>query len=468
MLHFLSDPVILSRIQFAFTIGFHIIFPAFTIGLASFLVVISALRIKTKQPIYEEIYNLWVKIFALSFGMGVVSGIVLSYQFGTNWSEFSHKVGNVVGPVIGYEVLTAFYLEASFLGIMLFGRKRVSPTMHFIATCIVAAGTLLSAFWILSAASWMQTPAGYSIGSDGVFVPENWLEILFNPSFPWRFIHMVLACYLTTAFVIGGTSAWYLLKHKHVKHAKIMFIMSMMMALVVAPLQIFFGDQHGLNTLKHQPIKVAAMEGAWDTETHAPFRIFAIPNQSKMKNNYSIKIPYASSLVLTHSLSGEVKGLKDWPKAEHPNVPLVFYSFRVMIAIGLLMAFVGVVALILFFKNKLFTTPWFLRLCIVLTPSGFIALLAGWVVTEAGRQPYLVYGLLKTADLVSPVPAHHILLSLISFVIVYFFVFSMGTYYMFNLVRKGPSALDENLETELGVGHSVLKPLSVRDIFHLK
>ncbi len=464
------DPVLLARIQFAFTVSYHIIFPSFTIGLASFLVVIAALRIKTKEAIFDDIYNLWVKIFAVSFGMGVVSGIVLSYQFGTNWSEFSHRVGNVVGPVIGYEVLTAFFLEASFLGIMLFGRKRVSPKMHFIATCIVALGTLISAFWILSAVSWMHTPTGYSVDKNGIYQPENWLEILFNPSFPYRFIHMVTACYLSTAFLIGGASAWYLLKNKYVKHAKIMFFMSMLMALFVAPIQIVLGDLHGLNTLKYQPIKIAAMEGAWDTETKAPFRVFAVPKQAEMKNDYSLEIPYAASLILTHSFDGEIKGLKDWPKTEHPNVPFVFYSFRVMIALGLLMSLTGIIALILYRKHKLFTTKWFLRWCILMAPSGLIAILAGWFVTEAGRQPYLVYGLLRTVDLASKVPAHQVLLSLIAFIVVYCFIFTMGAYYMLNLIKKGPASTENKKDEDLEIygQHSVLKPLSINEIFHLK
>ena len=464
------DPVLLSRIQFAFTISYHIIFPAFTIGLASFLVVISALRIKTNEIIFEEIYNLWVKIFAVSFGMGVVSGIVLSYEFGTNWAEFSHRVGNVIGPLLGYEVLTAFFLEASFLGIMLFGRKRVSPKMHFMATCIVAIGTLISAFWILSAASWMQTPAGYSVDKNGIYHPESWLQILFNPSFPYRFVHMVIACYLSTAFLVGGASAWYLLKNKYVKHAKIMFFMSMLMALFVAPIQLIIGDLHGLNTLKHQPIKIAAIEGAWETETQAPFRIFTVPDQKEMKNNYTLEIPYGSSLILTHSLNGEIKGLKDWPRSEHPNVPFVFYSFRVMIGLGLLMVLTGIIALGLYYKNKLFTARWFLRWCILMSPSGLLAILAGWYVTEAGRQPYLVYGLLRTVDLASPIPAHQVLLSLTAFVVVYCFVFTMGAYYMLNLVRKGPGTTEHKKNEDLdGYGeHSILKPLSVMEIFHLK
>lgn len=465
------DPVILARIQFAFTVSFHIIFPAFTIGLASFLVVILGLKLKTGEKVYDDIYNLWVKVFALSFGMGVVSGLVLSYQFGTNWSGFSHRVGNVLGPVIGYEVLTAFFLEASFLGIMLFGRNKVSPKMHFIATCIVAVGTALSATWILSVNSWMQTPQGYSITADGVFIPENWIEIILNPSFPYRFAHMITAAYLTTAFVIGGVSAYYLLRHKHIAHAKIMFFMSMCMALFVAPMQLFIGDMHGLNTLKHQPVKVAAMEGAWETERDAPLRLFAVPDEEKEKNKYSIEIPYLSSLILTHSLSGEIKGLKAWPKEERPPVAVVFYAFRIMVGLGLLMIFTGITALVLFLKHKLFTTKWFHKWCMLMGPCGFIAILAGWFVTEVGRQPYLVYGFLKTSQLASPLASHQVLLSLFAFIVVYISVFSTGIYYMFSLFKKGIHKADDDLTKEYKEyygQHGIKKPLTLAEIFHLK
>lgn len=459
------DAVMLARIQFAFTISFHIIFPAFTIGLASFLVVLEALRIKTGQKIYMEIYDLWVKIFALSFGMGVVSGLVLSYQFGTNWSDFSYKIGNVVGPLLGYEVLTAFFLEATFLGIMLFGRDKVSPRMHFTSTCIVAVGTLVSAFWILSVNSWMQTPTGYSVDVNGIFMPENWLQIIFNPSFPYRFVHMITAAYLSTAFVVAGVSGWYLIKGKCIAHAKIMFVMSMLMALFVAPLQILVGDLHGLNTLKYQPIKVAAMEGAWETETNAPFRVFAIPDSKLETNNYSLEIPYLTSMILTHSIDGEVKGLKDWSASERPPVGIVFYSFRIMLAIGVMMALTGFIALYLYFKKQLFSATWFHKWCLLLTPSGFVAVLAGWFVTEVGRQPYSVFGVLKTSDLVSPVIASEVLTSLIAFIVVYLFVFFMGIYYMVNLVKKGPGSADT---MEFYGQHGVHEPVRLSEILHLE
>ena len=395
------DPVMLARIQFAFTVSFHIIFPAFTIGLASWLAVVEWRYLKTGKEVYQEIYRLWVKIFAVTFGMGVVSGVVLSYQFGTNWSVFSDKTGNILGPLLGYEVLTAFFLEASFLGIMLFGWNRVSRKMHFASTVIVAIGTLISSFWILAANSWMQTPRGYRIGENGLFYPTDWLQIIFNPSFPFRLAHMVLAAYLTTAFVVGGIGAYYLWRRQHVKHARVMFGMAMIMAVFVAPIQPVIGDLHGLNTLEHQPAKVAAMEGLWETQRGAPLKVFGWPDQAAEKTRFSIEIPKLSSLILTHSLNGEVKGLKEWPPDERPPAAWVFWSFRIMVGIGMLMVATGAIAVVLYFRKRLFDTRWFQLWCMALTPSGFIAVIAGWFVTEIGRQPYVVYGILRTSDSVS-------------------------------------------------------------------
>ena len=445
------DPVLLARIQFAFTVSFHIIFPAFTIGLASWLAVVEWRWLKTGKQVYEEIYRMWVKIFAVTFGMGVVSGVVLSYQFGTNWSAFSDKVGNILGPLLGYEVLTAFFLEASFLGIMLFGWNRVSPKMHFASTCIVAFGTLLSAFWILSANSWMQTPQGYRIAEDGLLYPTNWLEIIFNPSFPYRFAHMILAAYLTTAFTVGGIGAYYLWRRQHEKHARVMFGMAMLMAIFVAPLQPIVGDLHGLNTLEHQPAKIAAMEGQWETQRGAPLRLFAWPDEDEERNKFSVEIPYLSSLILTHDLDGEVKGLKEWHRDERPPVTVVFWSFRIMVGIGILMALTGVIAVILHFRRRLFDTPWFQYWCMALTPSGFIAVLAGWFVTEVGRQPYVAYGIMKTADAVSPVVGPQVALSLVAFIITYTFIFGAGSYYILRLIAKGPSTKGEQLYGTHGV-----------------
>jgi cytochrome d ubiquinol oxidase subunit I len=454
------DPVLLARIQFAFTISFHIIFPAFTIGLASWLAMVEWRWLKTGNPVYRDIYRMWVKIFAVAFGMGVVSGVVMSYQFGTNWSVFSDKVGNVIGPLLGYEVLTAFFLEASFLGIMLFGWNRVSPKMHFAATVIVAFGTLLSAFWILSANSWMQTPQGYRVAEDGLLYPTDWLQIIFNPSFPYRFVHMILAAYLTTAFVVGGIGAYYLWRRQHEKHARVMFGMAMLMAVFVAPLQPIIGDLHGLNTLEHQPAKVAAMEGLWETERGAPLKLFGWPDEAEERTKYAIEIPKLSSLILTHDLNGEVRGLKEWHPDERPPVAVVFWSFRIMVGIGMLMVLTGVIAAVLFFRKRLFNTRWFQWWCMALTPAGFIAVLAGWFVTEVGRQPYVAYGVMKTADAVSPVIGPHVALSLLAFIVSYTFVFGAGSYYVLRLVAKGPGTTEE----EVYGTHGVKKPPLVTDL----
>jgi len=456
------DPVMLARIQFAFTVSFHIIFPAFTIGLASWLAVVEWRWLKTGNKVYQEVYRMWVKIFAVCFGMGVVSGVVLSYQFGTNWSVFSDKVGNVIGPLLGYEVLTAFFLEASFLGIMLFGWNRVSPKMHFASTIIVAFGTLLSAFWILAANSWMQTPQGYRIGEDGLLYPTDWLQIIFNPSFPYRFVHMILAAYLTTAFVVGGIGAYYLWRRRHVKHARVMFGMAMLMAIFVAPLQPIAGDLHGLNTLEHQPAKVAAMEGLWETQRGAPLKLFGWPDEAEEKTKYAIEIPKLSSLILTHDLDGEVKGLKEWHPDERPPVAIVFWSFRIMVGIGVLMVLTGVFAAVLYFRKKLFETRWFQWWCMALTPTGFIAVLAGWFVTEVGRQPYVAYGIMKTADAVSPVIGPHVALSLLAFIISYTFIFGAGSYYILRLIAKGPGTPEE----EVYGTHGIKEPPLVTDLVH--
>ncbi|MBT8341459.1 MAG: cytochrome ubiquinol oxidase subunit I, partial [Desulfatitalea sp.] len=437
------DPNLLARIQFAFTISFHILFPAFTIGLASWLAVVEWRWLRTGNVLYQEIYRQWVKIFAVTFGMGVVSGVVLSYQFGTNWSVFSDRVGNVLGPLLGFEVLTAFFLEASFLGIMLFGWGRVSPKMHFAATIIVATGTLISAFWILSANSWMQTPQGYRIGEAGLLYPTRWIDIIFNPSFPYRFFHMTVAAFLTTAFAVAGVGGYYLMRGKFVSHARIIFGMAMLMAVFVAPLQLLLGDLHGLNTFKHQPAKVAAMEGLWETQRGAPLKLFGLPDQEAEKTRHAIQIPKASSVILTHKLDGEVKGLKEWPRDERPPVFWVFWSFRVMVGLGMLMILTGVFAVVLHWRKRLFDTRWFQWWCMALTPAGFIAVLAGWFVTEIGRQPYIVYGVMRTAEAASPVAGMQVGLSLLAFILVYAVVFGAGVYYITRLVTKGPEPVPE-------------------------
>lgn len=437
------DVELLARIQFGFTIAFHITFPAFTIGLASWLTVIEAMWLKTRKNTYKEIYQFWVKIFAVTFGMGVVSGVVMSYQIGTNWSNYSLVVGNVLGPLFGYEVLTAFFLEASFLGIMLFGWGRVSEKAHFIATLVVAIGTLFSAFWIISANSWMQTPQGFYM-QDGIAYPENWMKIIFNPSFPYRLVHMVTGAYLTTAFVIGGVGAWYLYHNRYVKHARVMLGMAMIMAVFVAPMQAFFGDMHGLNTLKHQPRKVAAIESIWETEKGASLKLFGIPDQKNETTHYTIEIPKLGSLILTHEMEGEIKGLKEWAKEDRPPVLPVFFSFRIMVSIGLLMILTGIVGAILYARGKLFTTRIFQLWCMGMTPMGFLAIICGWFVTEIGRQPYIVYGVLRTSDAISPVKPELVGISLIIFIIVYIAIFGTATYYILKLISKGPKIINSD------------------------
>ena len=434
------DPVLLSRIQFAFVISFHIIFPAFTIGLASWLAVVEGLWLKTNDVKYRNIYRLWSKIFAVAFGMGVVSGIVMSYQFGTNWSQFSVKIGNIMGPLLGYEVLTAFFLEASFLGIMLFGWNKVSPRMHFVATLMVAIGTLFSAFWILAANSWMQTPQGFRIDDMGIAHPVDWVKIIFNPSMPYRVAHMVTAAYLTTAFVVGGVGAFYLWSKKYIPEARAMLGMAMIMAVFVAPLQIVIGDLHGLNTFKHQPAKVAAMEGAYETESNAPLRLFGIPNEKEERIDYSLEVPGLASLILTHSRDGVVKGLKEWKPEDRPPVMIPFFAFRIMVAIGMLMALTGLIGAVLYMRKKLFDSRAFQVWCMAMMPSGFIAVLSGWFVTEVGRQPWVAYGILRTADAASPVLGSHVAISLLAFIVVYTFVFGAGTLYILRLIGAGPLA----------------------------
>ncbi len=439
ILDFLSlDPLLLARIQFAFTISFHIIFPAFSIGLASFLAVLEWRWIRTQNPHYQTLYRFWIKIFAITFGMGVVSGVVMSYQFGTNWSVFSDKVSNVLGPLLSFEVLTAFFLESSFLGIMLFGWGRVSRRMHFFATLIVALGTLISAFWILAANSWMQTPQGFSLGAQGRLYPQDWIAIIFNPSFPYRLAHMVLAAYLSTAFFVGGIGAFYLYIQRHLPQARIMLGMATLMAALVAPLQIVLGDLHGLNTLKHQPAKIAAIEGLWETQAGAPLLLFGWPNAAQERTEYALAIPKLSSLILTHRLDGVVQGLKSWPAKDRPPVAPVFWSFRIMVGIGFLMALLGLLSALHYFRQKLFNTRWLQRFWIVMMPSGFIALLAGWFVTEIGRQPYVAYGIIRTQEGVSPaIIGPQVAISLLSFVLLYTFIFGAAAYYIARLIQQG-------------------------------
>lgn len=453
------DPILLARIQFAFTISFHIVFPAFTIGLASFLAMVEWRWLRTGNEVYRDIYKFWVKIFAVAFGMGVVSGVVMSYQFGTNWSIFSDKTANVLGPLLGFEVLTAFFLEASFLGIMLFGWGRVSPRMHFVSTCIVAVGTLISAFWILSANSWMQTPQGFEVMADGRLMPTNWLEVIFNPSFPYRFMHMIIAAYLTTAFVVGGVGAFYLWNKRHIPQARIMLGMAVIMAALVAPTQLFVGHMHGENTMHHQPAKVAAMEGSWDHTTNAPLYLFGWPDQKAEETKYGVTIPGGASWVLTGDVNGEIPNLKSFAPEDRPPVAWVFWSFRVMVGLGMLMILIGAVSAVQYFRGKLFESRWLHGWWMLMMPSGFVALLAGWFVTEIGRQPWTAYGVIRTAESVSPaILGPQVAWSLLAFVVMYTFVFGAGSYYILKLIGKGiPAANDKEQYYGHGIEASVIE-----------
>ena len=442
------DALILARLQFAFTVSFHFIFPAFSIGLASYLMVLEGLWLATGRALYLDLFRYWLKIFAVAFAMGVVSGIVISYQFGTNWAVFSDRAGPVIGPLMAYEVLTAFFLEAGFLGVMLFGMERVGRKLHFAATCMVAAGTFVSAFWILSVNSWMQTPTGYEIGANGQFLPgPSWFAIIFNPSFPYRLVHTVIAAYLTTAFAVGGVGAWHLLRDRTNQHARKMFSMAMWMAALVAPVQIFAGDAHGLNTLEHQPVKIMAMEGHFESHPHgAPLVLFGIPDQDAQRVDYAIEIPRLSSLILKHSLDAPLNGLDTVPRADQPPVLVVFWSFRVMVGLGFAMLGLGLWSLLARARGKLFDWGWLHRAALVMGPSGFVAVIAGWVTTEVGRQPFVIYGLLRTADAASPLAAPAVAASLLAFVVVYTACFSVGTWYILRLMNAPPRQHEPGIE----------------------
>lgn len=432
--------LLLARIQFAFTISFHFIFPAFSIGLASYLAVLEGLWLKTGKPVYLTLFKYWLKIFAIAFAMGVVSGIVMSYQFGTNWSVFSDRAGPVIGPLMAYEVLTAFFLEAGFLGVMLFGMERVGRGLHFVATLMVAIGTAISAFWILSVNSWMQTPVGWAMNAQGQFVPAgSWFDIIFNPSFPYRLVHTVIAAYLTTALVVGGVGAWHLLKGRNMPAVRKMFSMAMWMAALVAPIQIFVGDLHGLNTLEHQPAKVMAMEGHFDSYPDgAPLILIGMPDSEAEKTHVLLEIPKLSSLILKHDLNAPLKGLKSFPKENRPPAEIVFWSFRIMVGLGFLMLALGLFSLLARLFKRLYQWRPLHAFALLMGPTGFIAVIAGWVTTEVGRQPWVIYNLLRTKDAVAPIAAPAVATSLLAFVLVYFIVFGIGTLYILKLMGRPP------------------------------
>jgi cytochrome d ubiquinol oxidase subunit I len=433
------DSVVLARAQFAFTMSFHIVFPAFSIGLASYLAVLEALWLATGREVFINLFHYWLKIFAVAFGMGVVSGIVMSYQFGTNWSGFSDKSGPVVGPLMAYEVLTAFFLEAGFLGVMLFGLQRVGPRLHFLATLMVAVGTLISAFWILSANSWMQTPVGYAVNESGQFVAADWLKVIFNPSFPYRLVHMVLAAYLTTALVVGAVGAYHLLRDQHLAGPRVMFSMAMWMATLVAPIQILAGDQHGLNTLEHQPVKIMAMEGHFESHKDgAPLILFGLPSLTAGKVEYAVEVPKLGSLILKHSIDAPMAGLDTVPRENWPPVPITFWSFRIMVGLGFLIMGLGLLSLWMRWRGTLYESRLLHIFAMLMGPAGFCAVIAGWVTTETGRQPFTVYGLMRTVDSASPLAAPAVGSSLIAFVVVYFAVFTTGVVYLLRLMAAPP------------------------------
>ena len=432
--------VLLSRIQFAFTVSFHIIFPAFTIGLSAFIATLLLAHLRTGREHYRALAQFWTKVFAVSFAMGVVSGIVLSYQFGTNWSRFSEVTGNVLGPLIGYEVLTAFFLEATFLGVMLFGGNRVPQWLHALSAVIVAVGTSISAFWILSANSWMQTPTGFEM-RDGIAFPVTWFEIVFNPSFPYRFTHMLTAAYLTTSLVVLAVAARYLVAGRFLEEGRTMARMGVGMLATLAPLQLFIGDLHGLNTAEHQPAKVAAMEAHWDGSEPADLVLFAWPDAKAERNHFEVSIPHGASLIIKHDPNGLFPGLKDFAPGDRPPVWPVFWSFRIMVAGGMLMIAIGLVGAWLWWRGRLFDSHWYLRPVGYTWWLGFISILAGWMVTEIGRQPWVVHGVLRTAQATSPVLTSTVATSLALFVLVYCVVFSVGVLYIRRLLQKGPTPI---------------------------
>ncbi|PLC54996.1 cytochrome ubiquinol oxidase subunit I [Pollutimonas nitritireducens] len=458
------DALLLARIQFGFTISFHILFPAITIGLASYLAVLEACWLKTQNTVYRDLYQFWIRIFAVNFGMGVVSGLVMAYQFGTNWSYFSDFAGGVTGPLLAYEVLTAFFLEAGFLGVMLFGWSRVGPGLHFLSTIMVALGTLISATWILASNSWMHTPAGYEI-INGRVVPVDWLAVIFNPSFPYRLAHMGVAAFLATALMVGASASWHLLRNNDNQAIRKMLSMAMWMILVVAPLQAVIGDFHGLNTLKHQPAKIAAIEGHWEngpSEEGVPLTLFGWPDMEQEKNHFAVEVPHLGSLILTHSWTGQFAGLKEFAKNDRPNALVVFWTFRIMVGLGILMIALALWAFAARMRGRLYQSRALWRYSLYMGSSGLVAILAGWFTTEIGRQPWIVYNVMRTADAVTPHGALEVGITLALFVVVYFVLFGAGTLYILALIRKGPvlNAMEAPPEGGPGEHNTPSRPMS--------
>ena len=453
----------LARIQFGFTISFHIVFPAITVGLASYLAVLELLWLRTEKPVYRDLYHFWSKVFAVCFGMGVVSGLVMAYQFGTNWSFFSEFAGSVTGPLLAYEVLTAFFLEAGFLGVMLFGWNRVGPGLHFLSTAMVALGTLISTTWILASNSWMQTPQGVEI-VNGRLIPVDWLAVIFNPSFPYRLLHMSVAAFLATALMVGASAAWHLLRGNDNPAVKKMMSMAMWMVLLVAPVQAVIGDFHGLNTLKHQPAKIAAIEGHWENVGNegTPLVLFGWPDMQREETRFKIELPRLGGLILAHDWDGRIPALKDFKPEDRPNSTIVFWSFRVMVGLGMLMILLGFWSALLRRRSALWRNRYFLRFALAMGPAGVLAILAGWYTTEIGRQPWVVYGMMRTADAVSSHGVPQMTVSLILFVVVYIAVFGTGTGYLMRVIRVGPVPFEGARQEHGGPGQDrhPMRPLS--------
>jgi cytochrome bd ubiquinol oxidase subunit I len=432
------DPVLLSRAQFGFSVSFHIIFPTISIGLALFLALMEGQWLRTRNELYLTIYKFWLNIFAMAFGVGVVTGIVLSFEFGTNFASFAQKAGPVIGPLIGLEVLTSFFLEAGFLGIMLFGFNRVGPRLHFLATCLVALGTILSASWILSANSWMQTPAGVVL-HDGHFEVSNWWRVIFNPSYPYRLAHMLVAAYLTVSFLIAGVGAYYVREGSHLVFARKTMSLGLGFATVLIGAQVFLGDVLAGVVATHQPAKFQAIEGNWDDQPRAPYQLIIVSDSAKARNHYTLGIPLAGSIMVTHSIDGAVPGLKRTAASERPPMGPVFYAFRIMYLIGTAMFAIVCIAMWLRFRGRLYSTRWFLSLLVVTAPAGLLATLGGWYTAEIGRQPYVVFGLLRTAETVSPIAPKSVLVTLLALGATYTLFMSGFLVLAGRAIRRGPS-----------------------------
>jgi cytochrome bd ubiquinol oxidase subunit I len=444
------DVVLLSRIQFAFVVTFHIIFPAFTIGLAAWLATIEGMSLATGNPVYRRLFDFWLKVFAVSFGMGVVSGIVMAFQFGTNWSVLSERTGSIQGPLLGYEAFTAFLLEATFFGIVMFGRSRVPPWFYWFSCVMVALGTTASSFWILANNSWMQVPLGYEM-VDGKIVPNDWLAIIWGPIFHIRWLHMLLAAFLTTCMCVAATGAWYVLRGAHPSEARVMLHWGLGLAAVLIPIQLVLGHLNGRYTEKYQPSKFTAIEGRWQTEQPARLILFAWPDPENERNLFEISVPYLGSLVDDGNFTAEEPGIVTIPKDERPPLAIPFFGFRIMVGMGLVMLAISWFGNWLRFRDRLETTRWFLWGTFLAFPSGFVAVVTGWYTAEVGRQPWVVYGLLRTADAHTPtLAASDVLTSLIGYVAVYAVIYSFGLYYIYRLLHLGPTGLEAEITRATG------------------